>query len=86
MPNKEQAFVQAVDNLLMNMDNLAASVADRPVGLADADAFNVKIDTVLSREDIKASRRALANAISAEKWREGAEAAIALLRMLGVFL
>jgi hypothetical protein len=68
------------------MENLSKEhVADGPVDLHDADSFNVQLAHLISREDIKVNRRALADAISAEKWVEGAKFAFALLRIIGVF-
>ncbi len=56
-------------------------VADRPVTLEDADLFNVG-GKWLANDEIAEQRRALANAISAEKWMDGAKAAVYLLKLL----
>ena len=56
-------------------------VSDRPVTLEDADLFNVG-GNWLASEEITEQRRALANAISAEKWLDGAKVAVSLLKLL----
>jgi len=66
-------------NAIEGVDNVP--VADRPVTLADADLFNVG-GNWLANEEIAEQRRVLANAISAEKWMEGAKVAVSLLKMM----
>lgn len=66
-------------NAIDGVDNIP--VSDRPVTLDDADLFNVG-GNWLASEEIAEQRRALANAISAEKWLDGAKVAVSLLKLL----
>ncbi len=66
-------------NAIEGMDGVL--VADRPVTLDDADLFNVG-GQWLASDEIAEQRRALANAISAEKWMDGAKVAVSLLKLL----
>jgi hypothetical protein len=66
-------------NAIKGLDGVP--VADRPVSLADADLFNVG-GNWLSDGEISKARRELADAISAEKWMQGAQTAIKLLKLL----
>jgi hypothetical protein len=66
-------------NAIEGLDGIP--VADRPVSLADADLFDVGSNW-LSDGEISKARRELADAISAEKWMQGAQTAIKLLKLL----
>jgi hypothetical protein len=59
-------------------------VSDRPVTLVDADLFNHNPNNWLCNTDVSINRRALASAIAAEKWVDGAKAAISLLSIMGI--
>lgn len=66
-------------NAIEGLDSVP--VADRPVTLDDADLFNVG-GSWLASDEIAEHRRALANAIAAEKWMDGAKVAVSLLKLL----
>lgn len=85
MDEKFEKLSKTVVELLNVLEDMAGgSVADRPVSLEDADLYNYNPGNWLGRQEIVDNRRALVNAVSAEKWMEGAKAAMSLLRIMGV--
>lgn len=85
MDDKFEKLSKTVVELLNALEDVSGgSVADRSVSLEDADLYNYDPGSWLNRQEIVDNRRALVNAVSAEKWMEGAKAAMSLLRMMGV--
>lgn len=82
MDDAARKLAESVHETLNAIEGVGSvPVADRPVTLEDADLFNVG-GNWLANDEIAEQRRALANAISAEKWMQGAKVAVALLKLL----
>lgn len=85
MEKKLEKLCKNMYEVLESIQDINATpVADRPVTLADSDLFSQQPANWLNHADVVSNRRALASAIAAEKWVEGAQAAISILSFMGI--